>query len=78
MIKKLIKYDVIKMTGTLPYFYAFALVFAGLTRFVNIWKDIQFIFIIGQVFQGTAIALMVNILINSFLSVFFIFYFLYL
>ena len=69
MIKKLIKYDVIKMTGTLPYFYAFALAFAGLTRLVNIWSDIQFIFIIGQIFQGTTIALMVNILVNSFLSV---------
>lgn len=69
MIKKLIKYDVIKMTGTLPYFYAFAIFFAGLTRLVNIWSDIQFIFIIGQIFQGTAIALMVNILINTYLSI---------
>ncbi len=69
MIKKLIKYDVIKMTGTLPYFYAFAIVFAGLTRFVNIWSNIQFIFIVGQIFQGTAIALMVNILVNTFLSI---------
>ena len=69
MIKKLIKYDVIKMMGVLPYFYAFAIFFAGLTRLVNIWSDIQFIFIIGQIFQGTTIALMVNILVNSFLGV---------
>ena len=68
-MKKLIKYDVKKMLGTLPYFYLFTICFASLTRIVNIWSDIQFIFIIGQVLQGTAIALMVNILVNTFINV---------
>ena len=68
MIKSLIYYDVKKITGTLPYFYAFAIFFACLTRFINIWKDIQFLFIIGQIFQGVAFAMIVNILVNVFLS----------
>ena len=68
-MKKLIKYDVIKMLGTLPYFYLFTICFASLTRLVNVWSDIQFVFIIGQILQGTAIALMVNIMVNTFINV---------
>ena len=69
MLKNLIKYDVKKMTFTLPYFYLATLVFAGLTRFINIWKDIQFFFILGQIFQGTTIALIVNSLVNTLISI---------
>ena len=69
MLKKLIKYDVRKMIFNLPYFYLASLVFALLTRFVNIWKDIQFFFILGQIFQGTTIALIVNSLANTILGV---------
>ena len=69
MLKKLIKYDFKKMFYVLPYFYIATLFFAVLTRVVNIWKDIQFVFILGQVFQGTAIALMVNCLINTLLGI---------
>ena len=68
MIKSLIYYDVKKITGTLPYFYAFSLIFASLTRFINIWKDIQFLFMIGQIFQGVTFAMIVNLLGNVFLS----------
>lgn len=69
MLKKLIKYDFQKMFYVLPYFYLATLFFAGLTRIVNIWKDIQFIYILGQIFQGTAIALMINCLINTLLGI---------
>lgn len=69
MLKKLIKYDVKKMTCALPYFYLASIVFALLTRFVNVWKDIQFLFILGQIFQGTTIALLVNCLVNVVLNV---------
>ncbi len=68
MIKSLIYYDVKKIRGTLPYFYVFALFFACLTRFISIWKDIQFFFILGQIFQGVTFAMIVNILVNVFLS----------
>ena len=69
MLKKLIKYDFKKMFQVLPYFYIATVFFAILTRVVNIWKDIQFIFILGQIFQGTAIALMVNCLVNTILGI---------
>lgn len=69
MLRKLIKYDVKKMTFALPYFYLATLVFAGLTRFINIWSDIQFLFILGQIFQGTAFALMINCFINTILGI---------
>ncbi len=69
MLKKLIKYDFIKMLSVLPYFFGITLFFSVLTRVVNIWKDIQFVFILGQIFQGTAIAFMVNTLINAILGI---------
>ncbi len=69
MLKKLIKYDFIKMFYVLPYFYVATLFFAGLTRLVNVWQDIQFMFILGQIFQGTTIALMINSLINTVLAI---------
>ncbi len=69
MLKKLIKYDFIKMFYVLPYFFIATLFFAILTRVVNIWKDIQFMFILGQVFQGTAIALMINTFINTIIAI---------
>ncbi len=69
MLKKLIKYDFIKMICVLPYFYIATVFFAILTRVVNIWKDIQFMFILGQIFQGTTIALMINCLINTILGI---------
>ena len=69
MIKYLIKYDLKKMLSVVPYFYALSIVFAGLTRLVNVWSDIQLIFIIGQVLQGCSIAMMVNALVNTFISI---------
>ena len=69
MLKKLIKYDFKKMFYVLPYFYIATLFFAVLTRVVNIFKDIQFMFILGQVFQGTTIALLVNCFINTILGI---------
>ena len=69
MLKKLIKYDFLKMFYVLPYFYVATLVFAGLTRLVNIWSDYQFMFILGQILQGTAIALMVNSFINALIGI---------
>lgn len=69
MVKKLIKYDLLKMLNTLPYFFVATIFFAGLTRLINIWNDIQFMFILGQIFQGTTIALIVNSLVNAFIGI---------
>lgn len=69
MLKKLIKYDFLKMFYVLPYFFVATLFFAGLTRIVNIWKDIQFMFILGQILQGTTIALIVNSLVNALIGI---------
>ena len=69
MLKKLLKYDLLKTISVLPYFYVATIVFAILTRVVNIWNDRQFMFILGQIFQGTTIALIVNCLINTIIAI---------
>ena len=52
MIKKLMKYDIKKMSRILIYIYASAICLAGITRLINIGKNIQAIAIIGHVFAG--------------------------
>ena len=66
MIKKLMKYDIRNMTKILVYFYAIGIIAATLTRIINIGKDIQFIMIIGKVFEGITYAAIANIIVNTF------------
>ena len=66
MISKLIKYDVKKILGFLVYFYVISFGFSVITRLINIGKDIQFVYIIGQVFAGISYATIAQILVNIF------------
>lgn len=66
MIKKLMKYDIRNMTRILIYFYFISIIAAVITRLINIGDHIQFISIIGKVFEGITIAAIVNTIINTF------------
>ena len=52
MIRRLMKYDVKKMLGFIPYIYAITLLLSVITRIINIGKHIQVFSIIGQVFSS--------------------------
>ena len=69
MIAKLLKYDIKKMSKLLVYLYVAALVSAGLTRFIYIWKDIQFVAILGYVFSAVTYSLIGSILVNTFVHI---------
>lgn len=69
MIKKLMKYDLKKMTNLLIYLYPITILMAGITRLINIGKEIQLIFIIGQIFAGITYSLVANILVNTFVQI---------
>ena len=69
MIKKLLKYDLKKMTKILVIFYAISIAFAGITRLINIGRNIQLLFILGQVFAGFTYSAIANILINTFIHI---------
>ncbi len=69
MIKTLIKYDLKKMTNLLIYLYPIAIFFALLTRLIGLGKNIQFIFIISQVFGGITYSLVGSILVNTFVQI---------
>ncbi|MBR2397154.1 MAG: hypothetical protein IKA97_00055, partial [Clostridia bacterium] len=63
MIRKLMKYDLKKMTNLLIYLYPITILMAGITRLINLGKEIQLIFIIGQIFAGITYSLVANILV---------------
>lgn len=65
MIAKLMKYDIKKMTRILVYIYACSLGFAGLTRLIQIWDDVQVVAIVGYVFQGITYSAICSVLINT-------------
>ena len=69
MIKKLVKYDIMKMSRILVYIYVVALAFAIITRLINIGNSIQIIDIIGKVFAGITYSVIINILINNFVHI---------
>ena len=69
MIGKLIKYDLKKMLKILLYIYVVALALSGITRLINIGRDIQFVFIIGQVFAGFSYSALASILVNTFVHI---------
>lgn len=69
MLKKLMKYDLKKMFRILVYFYAICLALAGITRIINIGKNIQVLNIIGMVFSGLTYSALANILVNTFVHI---------
>lgn len=69
MLKKLMKYDLKNMGKILIVFYAVSLVLAGVTRLINIGKEIQAILIIGAVFSGLAYSAIGSILVNTFVHI---------
>ena len=69
MIKKLIKHDTKKMFWVLGYIYIISIALAGITRLFGIWSEIQFLNIIGKVFQGITYSAICNILVNTFISI---------
>ncbi len=65
MIKKLLEYDIKKMTRILIYLYICAVALAGITRIINIGDNIQVIAIIGSVFEGITYSLLCSVLVNT-------------
>ena len=69
MIKKLMKYDLKKMTRILIYIYLVSIAFASLTRLVFIWKDIQAVAILGYALQAVVYSAIGSILVNTFVHI---------
>ena len=69
MLVKLMKYDIKKMSKLLIIFYAITLGLAGITRLINIGKEIQSISIIGSIFAGFTYSGIANILVNTFIHI---------
>ena len=69
MLGRLMKYDIKKMTKILIIMYIISLGLACVTRLINIGKNIQAIFIIGQVFTGLTYSAIVNVLVNTFVHI---------
>ncbi|MBR2340706.1 MAG: hypothetical protein IKA74_07755 [Clostridia bacterium] len=69
MIRRLMKYDVKKMLGFIPYIYAITLLLAVITRIINIGKDIQVFSIIGSVFSSLVYSAIASVLINTFITI---------
>ncbi len=69
MLAKLVKYDVKKMTTILIYMYAITISLAIITRLINIGKDIQVVMIIGSVFSSLTYAVLVNVIVNTFIHI---------
>ena len=63
------KYDLKKMTKLLIYLYPITIALAGITRLINIGKDIQVISIIGSVFASLTYTLVANILVNTIIAI---------
>ena len=69
MIRKLLKYDIKKITRILIYVYAISIALAIITRLINIGKDIQAIKILGMVFAGCTYSAIGNVLVNTFVHI---------
>lgn len=69
MIKNLIKYDLKRMLRFLVYFYAIAIGLATIARIILIGKNIQFIYILGQVFLSLCISAIIAIVVNTFVHI---------
>ena len=69
MIKKLLKHDLKRMLKVLVYIYIIAICLSGVTRLINLGKDIQVIAIIGYVFSGLVYSALGSILVNTFVQI---------
>lgn len=69
MIKNLLKHDLKRMLKVLVYIYIIAICLSGVTRLINIGKDIQIIAIIGYVFSGLVYSAIGSILVNTFVQI---------
>lgn len=69
MLKNLMKYDLKAMLKILVWFYAIALVLAGITRIINIGNDVQIVEIIGYIFAGFTYSAIATIIINTFIHI---------
>lgn len=69
MIAKLLKYDIKKMTRILVYMYVISIALAGITRFINIWKDIPAVNILGLILAGCTYSAIGNVLVNTFVHI---------
>lgn len=69
MLSKLMKYDLKKMTRILVIMYIISLAAAGITRLINIGKEIQIVSIIGAVFAGLTYSAIASVLVNTFVHI---------
>ncbi|MBE5757275.1 MAG: hypothetical protein E7342_05745 [Clostridiales bacterium] len=69
MIKKLLKYDLKKMSNLLIYLYPIALAVSILTRLIKLGDSVQLVFIISQVFAGITYSIIGSILVNTFVQI---------
>ena len=69
MINNLLKYDLKKMFKILIYIYVITIGLSIITRLINIGKDIQIVFIIGQVFAGLTYSAIASVLVNTFVHI---------
>jgi len=73
ILKKLMKYDLKKMTKVLVFIYAITIFLAIITRLVNIGKDIQFLKILGGVCAGFTYSAIASVFINTFIHIIVVF-----
>jgi len=73
MIAKLLKHDLKKMLRVLVYIYCISIALSTITRIINIGRDIQAVFILGQVFAGLTYSALGSILVNTFVQILVVF-----
>ena len=69
MIAKLMKHDLKRMYKVLVYIYIITIGLAGITRLINIGKNIQAIAILGGIFAGITYAGVGSVLVNTFVHI---------
>jgi len=69
MLGKLMKYDIKKMSKVIILFYVVSIFLAGLTRLINIGKEIQVVAIFGYIFGGLTYSAIGSILVNTFVHI---------
>lgn len=65
MIKKLMKHDIKNMITFVSYIYIITIGLSIITRLFNIGRDIQILFIFGQIFASLTYSAIASILINT-------------
>ena len=69
MIAKLMKYDIKNMMRILVYIYVVSIGLSIITRILNIWSDIQVLFLIKEIFAGLTYSAVGSVIINAFAHV---------